>query len=88
MSKHTPVAVTLGTALAGLALSGATFAMQPLAQGYMLAASEPVATMKPYSASTPRTATAAMVKSSFMSTLEKYSMTANRKTVLRRVFRA
>ena len=44
MSKHTPVAVTLSTALAGLALSGATFAMQPLAQGYMLAASEPVAT--------------------------------------------
>jgi len=41
MSKQKPVAVALGTALAGLTLSGAAFAMQPLAQGYMLAVSEP-----------------------------------------------
>ena len=41
MSKPTPVAVALGTALAGLTLTGAAFAMQPLAQGYMLAASDP-----------------------------------------------
>ncbi|HRF83541.1 MAG TPA: EF-hand domain-containing protein [Pseudoxanthomonas sp.] len=41
MSKQKPVVVALGTALAGLTLSGATFAMQPLAQGYMLAAAEP-----------------------------------------------
>ena len=40
LSKHTPVAVTLGTALAGLALGGSAFAMEPLAQGYMLAAGE------------------------------------------------
>ena len=34
-----PVAVAIGAALAGgLALSGSAFAMQPLAQGYMLAA--------------------------------------------------
>lgn len=41
MSKHKPVTVVLGTALAGLTLTGAAFAMQPLAQGYMLAASDP-----------------------------------------------
>ena len=37
--------------------------------------------MKPYSASTARMAAAAMPSSSFMSTLEKYSITANRKTI-------
>ena len=46
MSKHTPVAVALGTALAGLTLSGAAFAMQPLAQGYLLAASDPAQAAK------------------------------------------
>ena len=40
MSKQKPVAIALGTALAGLTLSGAAFAMEPLAQGYMLAAGE------------------------------------------------
>jgi len=40
MSKHKPAAIALGTALAGLSLTGAAFAMQPLAQGYMLAAGE------------------------------------------------
>ncbi len=40
MSTHTPVAIALGTALAGLTLAGASFAMQPLAQGYMLAAAD------------------------------------------------
>jgi len=34
-----PVAVALGAAIAGLALSGSAFSMQPLAQGYMLGAS-------------------------------------------------
>ena len=33
-----PVAAALGAAIAGLALSGSAFAMQPLAQGYMLGA--------------------------------------------------
>jgi len=40
MSKHKPAAVALGTALAGLALSGSAFTMEPLAQGYLLAAGE------------------------------------------------
>jgi uncharacterized low-complexity protein len=40
MSKQKPVAIALGTALAGLTLSGSAFAMQPLAQGYMIAAGE------------------------------------------------
>ena len=35
-----PVVVALGAAIAGLALSGSAFAMQPLAQGYMLAATD------------------------------------------------
>ena len=41
MSKHpkTPAAVAIGAAIAGLALGGSAFAMQPLAQGYMLGAS-------------------------------------------------
>ena len=40
MSKSStkPVAAALGAAIAGLALSGSAFAMQPLAQGYMLGA--------------------------------------------------
>jgi uncharacterized low-complexity protein len=33
-----PVAAALGAAIAGLALSGSAFSMQPLAQGYMLGA--------------------------------------------------
>ena len=38
-SNHKPVSLALCTALAGgLALSGATFAMQPLAQGYLASA--------------------------------------------------
>ena len=40
MSKQKSVAIALGTALAGLGLTGAAFAMQPLAQGYMLSAGE------------------------------------------------
>ncbi|AKC87526.1 HvfA family oxazolone/thioamide-modified RiPP metallophore [Pseudoxanthomonas suwonensis] len=40
MSKQKPAALALGTALAGLTLTGAAFAMQPLAQGYMLAAGD------------------------------------------------
>jgi uncharacterized low-complexity protein len=40
MSKQKPAAIALGTALAGLTLTGAAFAMEPLAQGYMLAAGE------------------------------------------------
>jgi len=42
MSTQTkPTALALGAALAGgLALTGSAFAMQPLAQGYMLAAAE------------------------------------------------
>ncbi|UWX04461.1 EF-hand domain-containing protein [Pseudoxanthomonas sp. NC8] len=40
MSKQKPVAIALGTAPAGLTLSGSAFAMQPLAQGYMVAAGE------------------------------------------------
>ena len=36
--KHAPVSLALCTALAGgLALSGSAFAMQPMAQGYLLA---------------------------------------------------
>ena len=46
MPKQKPVAVALGTALAGLTLTGAAFAMQPLAQGYMLAASDPAQAAK------------------------------------------
>ena len=40
MSKSStkPVAAALGAAIAGLARSGSAFAMQPLAQGYMLGA--------------------------------------------------
>jgi len=40
MSKTStkPVAAALGAAIAGLALSGSAFSMQPLAQGYMLGA--------------------------------------------------
>ena len=40
MSKSStkPVAAALGAAIAGLALSGSAFSMQPLAQGYMLGA--------------------------------------------------
>ena len=40
MSKPTtkPVAAALGAAIAGLAISGSAFSMQPLAQGYMLGA--------------------------------------------------
>ena len=40
MSKQKPAAIALGTALAGLTLTGAAFAMEPLAPGYMLAAGE------------------------------------------------
>ncbi|WP_037060044.1 HvfA family oxazolone/thioamide-modified RiPP metallophore [Pseudoxanthomonas suwonensis] len=40
MTKQKPAAFALGTALAGLTLAGSTFAMEPLAQGYMLAASD------------------------------------------------
>ena len=42
MSKSTakPVALAVATALGGLALSGATFSMAPLAGGYMLAAQD------------------------------------------------
>lgn len=42
MSKHPakPVALAMATALGGIALSGAAFAMAPLAGGYMLAAQE------------------------------------------------
>lgn len=42
MSNHKkPVAIALGTALAGgLALSGSAFAVQPLAQGYLLGAQD------------------------------------------------
>lgn len=40
MSKQKPVAIALGTALAGLTLSGSAFAMEPLAQAYMVAAGE------------------------------------------------
>jgi uncharacterized low-complexity protein len=42
MSNHNkPAAITLGTALAGgLVLSGSAFAVQPLAQGYLLGAQE------------------------------------------------
>ncbi len=40
MSKQKPAAIALGTALAGLTFTGAAFAMEPLAQGYMLAAGE------------------------------------------------
>ncbi|HET8818411.1 MAG TPA: hypothetical protein VFM73_02605 [Xanthomonadaceae bacterium] len=41
MSKSStkPVAAALGAAIAGLALSGSAFSMNPLAQGYMLGAS-------------------------------------------------
>ena len=40
-SKTKPTALALGAALAGgLALTGSAFAMQPLAQGYMLASAE------------------------------------------------
>ncbi|MBF6024444.1 EF-hand domain-containing protein [Lysobacter niastensis] len=39
MSRNTPRNIgALGVALAGLVLTGSAFAMQPLAQGYMLAA--------------------------------------------------
>ena len=40
MSKPStkPVVAALGAAIAGLALSGSAFSMQPLAQGYMLGA--------------------------------------------------
>src|SRR5690606_18775502 len=40
MSKQKPAAIALGTALAGFALAGSSFAMEPLAQGYMLAAGD------------------------------------------------
>lgn len=42
MSNHKkPVAIAIGTALAGgLVLSGSAFAIQPLAQGYLLSAQE------------------------------------------------
>lgn len=40
MSKQKPAAIALGTALAGLTLSGGAFAMEPLVQGYMLAAGD------------------------------------------------
>ncbi|MBB6064036.1 EF-hand domain-containing protein [Pseudoxanthomonas broegbernensis] len=40
MSKQKSAALALGGALAGLTLAGSAFAMQPLAQGYMLAAGE------------------------------------------------
>ena len=41
MSNKKPVAIALGTALAGgLVLSGSAFAMQPLAQGYLLSAQD------------------------------------------------
>ena len=42
MSNHKkPVAIALGTALAGgLVLSGSAFAIQPLSQGYLLSAQE------------------------------------------------
>lgn len=42
-SHHKPIAVALGTALAGgLALSGSAFAINPLAQGYLLGAQQAV----------------------------------------------
>ena len=41
MSNKKPVAIALGTALAGgLVLSGSAFAIQPLAQGYLLSAQD------------------------------------------------
>jgi len=41
MTNKKPVAIALGTALAGgLVLSGSAFAMQPLAQGYLLSAQD------------------------------------------------
>lgn len=43
-SSRKPVAIALGTALAGLTLSGSAFAMQPLVQGYMLSAQDAQAT--------------------------------------------
>lgn len=46
-NQKKPVAIALGTALAGgLALSGSAFAMQPLAQGYLLSAQDAGAAMK------------------------------------------
>lgn len=43
-SKHAPVSLALCTALVGgLALSGSAFAMQPMAQGYLLAPGTAVA---------------------------------------------
>lgn len=46
-SNKTPVAVAIGTALAGgLLLSGSAFAMTPLAQGYLLGAQDAAAEAK------------------------------------------
>ena len=44
-NQKKPVAIALGTALAGgLVLSGSAFAMQPLAQGYLLSAQDAATT--------------------------------------------